>query len=189
MNGTKGITDQPAGFPVSARSRSRSVAGRLAGTVTGLSRILDRMAGFCMVAVMVLVVANILLRTLFSRPILGTYEYVGFLTAMVIALALALCAVQNGHITVDFLADRLPRRTRAGVDAVINAVSVFFWGLVVLQLWQYAGHSAANGVVSPTTQVPLYPFIYAVSLGLIALCLVLIFKAIDSTRKAIGGNE
>lgn len=153
------------------------------GLVAGLSRALDRIAGFCMVAVMLLVVTNILLRAVFNRPILGTYEYVASLTAVAIGLALAHCAVQNGHIAVSFVVEKLPGRIQAAVDVVMNIIALLFWSLCAWQVGKYANTMAVSGVVSPTTQMPFYPFIYLVALGLLVLCLVLLLKAVESLKK------
>jgi len=71
------------------------------------SRAIDGVAGLALGGVAVLVTANILLRALLNRPIVGTYELVGYLTAAVIGLSLAHCALQNSHIAVDFLVEHL----------------------------------------------------------------------------------
>lgn len=154
------------------------------GFVIGLSRVLDRISGLCMVSIMVLVVANILLRVLFKRPVLGTYEYVGFLTAALIGLALANCAVQRGHIAIGILVDRLAYKTQAVIDIFIYIVSIAFWAISAWYIAQYARSLTINGVVSPTTQIPFYPFIYLISLGLVALCLVLTVKLMESVKRA-----
>lgn len=161
---------------------------QFSGLIAGLSRVLDKIAGLCMVAVMLLVVANVLLRAIFNRPILGTYEYVIFLTAVMIGLALAYCAVQNGHIAVSFLFDRLPLKIQASVEMGMNILSTLFWGLCVWQVGNYANSMAINGVVSPTTQIPIYPFIYFVALGMLALCLVLLVRVMESIQKAYSFN-
>jgi len=146
---------------------------------------MDRIAGLCLVSVMVLVVANILLRTIFNRPILGIIEYVGFLTAATIGLSLAFCAVQNAHIAVSFVVERFPARMRATIDVLVNTLACGFWGLTAWQLWVYAGSLAASGVVSSTAQVPYYPFVYLVSVGLFALSMVLLAQLVDSVKRAV----
>ncbi len=153
------------------------------GLVTGFSRVLDRIAGLCLVSVMVLIVTNILFRVFLKRPILGTYEFAGFLTATVIGLALAYCAVQNGHIAVTFVMDRLSSRVQAFVDAAMNLCAFLFWVLAAWHIGKYANSMVTNGVVSPTTQTPFYHFIYLISLGLLALCLVLMVRTIESVKK------
>ncbi len=156
---------------------------KLTGLIAGLSRILDKIAGLCMVSAMLLVVINILLRALFNRPILGVYEYIVFLTVATIGLSLAHCALQNGHIAVSFIFDRLPLRMQGLVEIFINTVALLFWSLCAWQVGIYANSTAASGVVSSTSQIPLYPFIYLVSFGLLALGLVLLVKTIESVQR------
>jgi len=157
------------------------------GFVAGLSQQFDKIAGLCIAGVMLLVVSNILLRTVFNRPILGTYELVGLLTALGIGLALANCAFQNAHIAVDFVVDHFPLRLQAIVDSSINLISLVFWSLSAWHLGKYASNMTVSGVVSSTAQVPVYPFIYLVATGLSGLCLVLILRWMDSTKKAFAG--
>lgn len=153
-------------------------------TVTGLSRILDKIAGLCMGAIMLLIISNILLRALFNHPILGTYEYAGFLTAAAIGLALAYCAIQNGHIAVSFVVDRFPPGIQAAVDIFSHMAALCFWGLAAWHTLKYGTNMASTGLVSPTTQTPVYPFVYIVSFGIFILCLVELVRLIESIKKA-----
>lgn len=161
---------------------------QFSGMVMEMSRILDRIAGFFMVALMVLVVTNVLLRSIFKTPILGTYEYVGFLTAAMIGLALAHCAVLNGHIAVGLVVDRLKVKTQAYIDIIVNVTALSFWGMTAWYVAKHANSMTVNGVVSPTTQTPFYPFIYLVAAGLLVLCLVLLVRFIESVKKAAFGK-
>jgi TRAP-type C4-dicarboxylate transport system permease small subunit len=136
-----------------------------------------------MVAVMVLIVANIILRAVFKSPILGTIDYATFLTAVMIGLSLAYCAVQNAHIAVDFVMERLPLKIQAVIDMFMGMLSLSFWSLFAWQTAIYANRMASRGVVSSTTQTPVYPFIYLVAFGLFVLCLVLLSNTVESCRK------
>lgn len=151
-----------------------------------LSKLLDRVAGFCIAGVMILVVSNVILRAVFGKPILGTYELAGFLTALGIGLALAHCALQNGHIAVGYVMDRFPSKLQAAVDLLTNSTTLVFWGLTVWYLCQYAGNMTAAGVVSSTARIPVYPVIYLLALGFSILCLVLVVRVVDSAKKVFG---
>jgi TRAP-type C4-dicarboxylate transport system permease small subunit len=159
------------------------MAKKYNGFVAGLSQFLDQIAGLSLVAVMLVVVGNVLMRALFKHPILGTYDYVGFLTATAIGLALAHCALQNAHIAVDFVVERLPRKTRALIDTATNSVAITFWGFALWNLAIYAGTMKANGIVAATSQLPVSPFIYLVAFGLFSLCLVLLSHLGESLRR------
>ncbi len=153
------------------------IAGNLVGKI---SRILDQIAAFCIALTMVVVVLNIILRTFFNSPLLGTVEYVNILTAITIGLALAYCAFQDGQIAIEFLVDRLPCKLQAGIDAITNLTSLLFWSVSAWYMIGYAYSSAISGEVSATTGIPMYPMVYLVGIGLMALCAVLFFKIADA---------
>jgi TRAP-type C4-dicarboxylate transport system permease small subunit len=143
---------------------------RFSDLVTGLSRLLDQAAGFFLVVTMVLIVVNVLLRAIFETPVFGAYEYVGLLTALVIGLALAYCGVQNAHMAV--------------ISILINLVSMCFLAVSAWYVGLYAGSMKDTGLVSSTTQIPTYPFVYLIALGLLVYSLVLLVKSIESIIKA-----
>jgi TRAP-type C4-dicarboxylate transport system permease small subunit len=157
---------------------------RFSSLVTALSRVLDQAAGFFLVATMVLIVVNILMRVIFKMPVFGAYEYVGLLTALVIGLSLAYCGVQNAHIDISLLVDWLPARLRAAISALINLISMCFLAVSAWYVGLYARSMVESGLVSPTTQIPLYPFVYLIALGLLVYCLVLLVRSIESLIKA-----
>lgn len=155
------------------------------GFVKGVSQAFDKIAGLCIFSVMLLVVGNIIMRTVFKQPILGTYELVGFLTATGVALALAYCAFQNGHIAVSFILERFPAKFQTSVEIIVNAASLLFWAGAVWSLTRYAGAMKLKGLVSPSAEIPVYPFIYLVAFGLAGLCLVQLFKTLVYCRELL----
>ncbi|SHI32234.1 TRAP transporter small permease [Desulfosporosinus lacus] len=159
---------------------------QLSHLVKKVSSILDRLAGLCFFSVMLLIVANIVLRTVFNQPILGTYELVGFLTGMGVALALAHCAFQDGHIAVSFIMERLPRKTQSIAAVLVNTASSILWAAAAWSLGKFGQTMKIKGLVSPSAEIPVYPFIYLVAFGLVGLCLVLLFKSLVSFREVLG---
>lgn len=149
-----------------------------------LVRGLDTVAQVATVLLMALVVTNIILRFTW-RPILGTYEFVSFLAAVVISFALAYCAVQGGHIAVTLMVDQLPPRVQAAIDIIVGIISITFFGLTVWQITLYGTDMIASGEVSPTTKTPFYPVVYGVALGLLGLCLVLLVNLVKSIARVV----
>ena len=155
------------------------------GIIVGFSKFLDRIAGLFLVAVMSLVVGNILLRVLFGKSILGTYEFVGFITAAMIGLSLAYCAIQKGHIAIGLFMDKMPPKIQHISDILINGIALIFWMLSAWHLYQYAYKMSLSGVVSPTTQMPFYYFVYIVAFGVFALSLVMLLRLIESLKMVV----
>lgn len=143
------------------------------------SRVIDGVAGLALGGVAVLVTANILLRTLLNRPIVGTYELVGYLTAAAIGLSLAHCAVQNSHIAVDFVMGRLAKSRQRLIEIITHLPILVFLSLVTYHLTRYGARVASSGEVSPTTQLAFYPFIYLVALGFLVLSLTVLLRLLQ----------
>ncbi len=154
--------------------------------VAKLSRAIDFIAGITLAGTALLIVSNILGRAILGISILGTYEMVGFLTAAVVSLSLARCALENGHIAVGIFVDRLPEKARRAIGLLAGVPILVFLGFISYNLAAYAARTAATGAVSSTIQLPYYPFIYLVALGFFMLTLTLLLKIIKMAR---GGEQ
>ncbi|MFH1488556.1 MAG: TRAP transporter small permease [Pseudomonadota bacterium] len=149
--------------------------------VLGFSRILNILSGIFLTALMGLVFVNVLFRALWE-PILGTYEYTGFLAALTISLALARCAANKGHIAITIFVDPLPPRVQAVLDALVAVLGTALYAVISWQCVKYAINLSKIGEVSPATAMPFYPFIFVIAFGLLIFALVLLndlFKSIQ----------
>lgn len=159
------------------------------GLVLAAGRFLDRLAGWLLVAVMLLVVANVVLRGAFKLPVFGAYEYVGLLTALVIAFSLARCEAQNGHIDISLLIDRLPPGVRAAAAVLTGAAGCGFWAAVSWYVLAYARTLALKGQVTSTAQLPASPFVAAAAAGLALYSLVVLFKTVTAVYEIVRGGK
>lgn len=146
--------------------------------IVALSHYLVMLSSICMVLMMLLIISNILMRVLFKSPIFGTFEYVGFLSAIVISFAIASCGVKNGHVAVDLFIDKFPRKAQKVIDFILGIISTFFLGLFTWQMVKFGSSLMHSGEVSSTTRTPLYFFVYLVAFGLFLLSVVVLFRTI-----------
>lgn len=158
---------------------------KLGSIVKKAARILDEASGWFIVLAMALVVVNIMLREVFKSPILGTYEYTSFLTALIVGCGLANCALGDGHIAIDFLVEKLNKRTQYIIASITSIMALFFMVLFAIQLFINAGQLVASGEVSPTTQTPHYIFVYITALSFAVLSLAILSKAMQSIKGVI----
>lgn len=157
---------------------------RLEFVVHSLSLWLDRLACVAVVVLMLVVVINVVARVVW-HPILGTYDWVQFLGAIIVGFAVAHCGVQGGHVAVTFIIDRLPPRAQAIVDIVTGCLGVTMFALIA---WQFVVHGTGllrSGERSWATQVPYYPFVYGLGLGFLALSLVLALQLRRAVARAM----
>ena len=120
-----------------------------------LSRTLNWVAVGSLVAMMCLTCADIILR-FFRRPILGTYEVVGFLGAMVAGFALAMTTIERGHVAVEVVVSRLPPRVQKIIFLITHVLSLLLFSLCTWECVRYGTDLHASGEVSPTLELPFY---------------------------------
>ncbi len=153
--------------------------------VESLSRVLDRLAATCIVAMMAVVVLNILLRALVGKPLLGTIDYVNILMALTISLGLAYCGLKNGHIAVEFIVEKLSSKKQAVISVVINLLGLVFWGVSAWYMAGYARNMMDTNLLAGTISIPVYPVVYLIAFGLAVLCLTIVLKLSDAVRMVI----
>jgi len=133
----------------------------------------------------VLTCADVILR-LFRRPILGTYEIVGFLGAAVAAFAMAHTTIHRGHVAVEVLVSRLPVRVQVIIYLVTHLLGVVLFALIGYECVRFGNDLRLTGEVSLTLQIPFFPVLYAISFSSLVVCLVLL---VDFWRVLTGGAQ
>lgn len=150
--------------------------------VAVISRFLDDAAGWGIAATMALVVINIILRVVFKDSIQGVYEYVGYISAAVIGLALAWCALEKAHISIDFIVEKMPARVQKLIDMITGIAVVIFLLFLSYQVCAYGVRIMNSGEVSATSKIPFYPFIFIVAAGLLVLSVSEFIKILKGVK-------
>ena len=90
-------------------------------TLRFVSRLLNIIAGISVTGMMLLTVADVLLRAV-GHPIIGTYEIVALSLALVIGFGIPQVSLDRGHVFMDLLLERLSR----GVGKLPTLPRVFY---------------------------------------------------------------
>ena len=142
--------------------------------VSGLiSRILLITGASILSVIMFLIMADVLLRYVFSKPIAGAYEMVQYMMAIVIPFGIVYCAHEKGHVSVDVLFDLLPNKTKDILNCIIYLIVLVLFLLVAWQNISFVSETYKSGYTSPVLYVPAYPFVGTIAIGFTVLCLVL----------------
>ena len=138
-----------------------------------LNKILMVVGGVAVLALMALATINVGLR-MFGAPFRGTYEFVGFLGAIVIAFALGYTQKRKDHIVVDILTEKFPKQVNRILDGISYFVTMIFFALVSWQVFVWGVKIWKSQEVSETLKVIYYPFIFSVAVGFAAFSLTLL---------------
>ncbi len=155
--------------------------------IDSLSRILNVVACAVLVALILLTVSDVFLRYFFRSPILGTTELTENMMVCLAFLAMAWCAVQNGHLKVDLVMFRFPKKVQAVADVLTGFAGLCVVGLIA---WRSVAEAVAIkdlGIVSSLLKIPAFPFYFVVALGSALLCLVMITQVIQNISKVVKG--
>jgi TRAP-type C4-dicarboxylate transport system permease small subunit len=138
-----------------------------------LSRVAQVIAGIALTGIMGLTVTDVILRS-YGRPIVGSYEIVALMGALVVGFSLPFTSWVRGHIYVDFLVQKLSASPRKAFHAATRGLAMLLFFLVAWNLFGMGLDLKKSGEVSPTLQIPFYPIVYAVGVCCFLQFLVLL---------------
>jgi TRAP-type C4-dicarboxylate transport system permease small subunit len=125
-------------------------------------------------------------RYLFSFPIKGAYELIGFLLVCAGTWGMADCEMQGSHVTVNILVDRLPPRVRLIISVVAYIISLVAFSLITWQAFVRGGrYIGMPGEVSEVLGIPFWPFIMVLGVGFGMLCLALFIRLVQALWETI----
>lgn len=146
-----------------------------------ISSLLNFMASTALTCMMFLTVADVLLRA-GGHPIIGTYEVVALLLALVVGFGLPQTSLDRGHVYMDFMLERLSRRGRNLMNTFTRLLCLLLFAFIGGNLFNVGARFFASGEVSPTIQIPLYPITYGVAVCCLLQCWVFIFDIVRIWR-------
>ena len=142
-------------------------------TINGISRFLNIIAGISLTFLMLLTIADVILRG-FRSPVPGTYEMVAFAGAVVIGFSLPRTSWLRAHIFVDFFILKFSQKGRDIFNIATRCVVIVLFFLIGWNLIKFGIDLQKSGEVSLTLQMPFYPIAYGVGVCCFVQCLVLV---------------
>ena len=130
-------------------------------------------AGIALAGIVFLTVADVFLR-LFKYPILGTYEIVSLLGAVVIGFAIPQTTIERGHVLMDFLTGRLSFVGQRVLHLVTRLLASLTFLIIGWNLFKLGNDLMDTGQVSLTLKLPEYPVAFGIAFCCLLECLVLL---------------
>ncbi len=147
-----------------------------------VNRVLAWMAGLALTAMMLFTVADMVLRAL-GRPVAGSYEVIGWLSAAAMALALGSVQQQRGHVAMELMVDRLGERARSAVELLTSLASLLLFIAVAWYVARYARVLQETGSLSETLRAIVHPWVYVVAAGGAGLAFALLIDVLSAARR------
>jgi TRAP-type transport system small permease protein len=160
------------------------------------SQILEKISGrlsdigmIVLLGMTFLIILDIIMRRIFSRPFSWTYEVISVFLVIVVFLTLSFCTAQKAHVSIDALVARLPRNFRKPFN-----IFTLFWGFAVFGLvtWASVGYGlreVASGYTTGILHIPIYPFIFVLAFGCAVTALILLFHLLIEVAELVQGGK
>jgi TRAP-type C4-dicarboxylate transport system permease small subunit len=147
------------------------------GLLRFISKFLNVIAGAAVTLMMLLTVADVLLRA-GGHPIIGTFEIVSLLLALVIGFGIPQVSLDRGHVYMDFLLQKFSPKARNVMNTFTRVLCVILFGFIGGNLFNVGARFHASGEVSATIMIPFYPVAYGVAVCCLLECCVLLFDIV-----------
>lgn len=149
-----------------------------------LCRFLLLISGLTLAFMFFFTLTNVTMRA-FGKPIVGDFEIVSFLGAVVIGFAIPYTSLYKGHIAVDFLLAMLPKNVSRWMEVAtrIIGIALFLW-----ISWNFILMSIdliKSREVTPVFRMPYYP----ISFGLAFCCIIQCFTLLSQIAGILGGRH
>ena len=121
----------------------------------------------------------------FGKPIVGDYEIISFLGAVVVGFAIPYTTLLKAHVIVDFLIEKLPKNARDGMEVATRIMGI---GLFLWIGWNFVDMSLdliKSKEVTPVFRLPYYP----ISLGLAFACIIQCFVFVSQIKEIVGSRH
>jgi TRAP-type C4-dicarboxylate transport system permease small subunit len=146
-----------------------------------ISKVLNIIAGIAVTVMMLLTVADVLLRA-GGHPIIGTFEIVSLLLALVIGFGIPQVSLDRGHVYMDFLLEKFSKRGKKVMNTITRLFCIIVFLPLGYNLFNVGARFHASGEVSATIKIPFYPVAYGVAVCCLLECCVFIFDIVRIWR-------
>ena len=135
---------------------------------------LNLLAGTLIFALMLLGVAQIVLRTMFDAPIFGYIDIVEVSMVGFAVLSIAFVQRVGGHVRMELVIGRLRGRWLWGAEAVSTALAAFIVGVLIPYSWRHFGRAFDFGDSTIDIELATWPakLVVPVALGVLLVRLL-----------------
>jgi TRAP-type C4-dicarboxylate transport system permease small subunit len=173
-----------------------SAGKRVAGIINWISRTFFRAGYFFLLALVAIITMEVIARRVLGKPTSWSFDVSTYLMVLIIFLPVGYVTQIRRHISVTFLYDRVPPKTRSIFDVIAPVLALGWAGILTWQTGKLAYNSLRFGWTSGTQlDIPIGYLQLIVPLGAFFLCLewtlILIYSitTLLSGRPAPGSPE
>jgi len=163
---------------------------RVSRALARLEHALMHVSAGAMIAVMLVVVADVVMRYFFSHPLIFAYDLISmYLVVLVFFFALPGTLHLHGHIAIDFFQPFLPARLRFAGEAIGYAAGTVVLALIAWKLGGRAWIAFVNEEVTATTiPWPIWLSELPAAIGSALIALRCAYRCVGHVLSMIAGH-
>lgn len=139
-------------------------------------------ASTIIVGIMILpIVFDVLYRILFNKSLMGIIELMEFSMVAIVFGALANTQINKGHIRIDILVERFPKKVQDIIDVFNYAIGFILFSILAWQLYIQIG--IKSGLKSQALGIPISIFIAIAAVGTLIFAVVILIDLLTSISK------
>lgn len=151
-------------------------------------RVVERVAGFFLALIALLIFLSVLLRFFFSANLPDAFDFSGYLQAIAIFWGLAVTTYRGGHIGVDLLWEVASERGKWLIDLFARIVTTAAFAFLAWRLFARLPSMIDSNQVTNELAVRIWPFYLAAVLGTAACVLVSTIALVQMFTKPAAGQ-
>jgi TRAP-type C4-dicarboxylate transport system permease small subunit len=135
---------------------------------------------------MMLTVVDVFFRYILNAPLTGAIEVSELLMVVLVFPALGWIAIERGHIKVDLLVSRWPKRVQMIVEIITLILSLGTYAYIT---WQSLLESRNVDMTTSLLSIPEAPFHWVMTAGFLMLCLAILSLMIEDVLYLAKGKK
>ena len=143
-----------------------------------ISELVGKVGGYATVSLSVALMSfEVIMRYGFNRPTRFSLESCLILQVLIVATTAAYILKEEGHVSMDFVTERLSPVTRNWLTCITSFFGLFYCAFLCVLLWKTAMWNATIGMVTEDMEIPVAPIQFALFGGLALLGLQFIARS------------
>lgn len=151
-----------------------------------VTKVCNLLGMLTLVTMMLLTVADVILRYIFNSPISGGTE-ITELMMVCLFLGVPFCTRQGQAIKMELIVGRLSKRIQGFLDALTDCIGLVALIFLTRSLFEEMLYTHEALIGSTVLDIPNYPFYGVLTFAVGLLCLVLLEKIVQHLIKGVRG--
>jgi TRAP-type C4-dicarboxylate transport system permease small subunit len=170
---------------------NQTPANRTSAALAVVERLLVVLSSVAMGAIMLIVVADVLMRYIFGTPLSWSYNLIGlYLMVAVFFFALSDTLQNHGHIAIDIFQHRIPHRARHLSLSVGYLLSTVIMALIGWQAWlRFKSAYVNDDRIAAVIPWPTWIAYLIVLLGCFVMTLRCVYRTVGHAASGVTGRD